>query len=238
MSGTLGAIAGYAALYARSTVIGEARAGFGFKETIQVGAFAGVLHDPSTYAAFNHDQSLLLARVGIGSLRLSSDSRGLRYELDLPETSLGRDLGWMVARGMVQGSSFAFRVAADGDYWSRGPDGLDERTITQVETLVDVSPVTSPAYPSTATEGTLAPVIAGIGGRGRAKVSDPRLAAAEHQMRAEAERQSLRLRIALAEMGRTPAGATRTALRGQERRLVPLGAVERRFLTSAPAVAR
>lgn len=229
---TPGSIAGYAALYNRPTVIGAPKAGYGFRETIASGAFSGVLNDGSTYAAFNHDPSLLLARLSAGNLRLRSDSKGLAYEVDLPHTTLGRDVGWMVARGMVLGSSFAFRVAEGGDRWSRGKDGLDERVIYRVERLVDVSPVTSPAYEDTATEGALAPVAAG---RGAVKVQDRRLAAAERQMRAEQERQDLRLRLALAEQGLAPTGH-RTASGAPERRLVPVGAIERRWVAAALVV--
>lgn len=223
MTAAPGAIAGYAALYDRPTIIGEPKAGYGFRETIQAGAFDGVLNDPRTYAALNHDPSLLLARRGAGNLRLRSDVRGLRYEVDLPETGLGRDLGWMVARGMVPGSSFAFQVAEGGDRWTRGSDGLDQRVIVRVSRLVDVSPVTSPAYEDTATEGALAPVT----GRGRgATALDRRLDDLTKIMRAEAA------------LLTSPASTSATVRRaghqtGSERRLVPVGALERRYVAAA-----
>ena len=228
MTAAPGTIAGYAALYDRPTVIGEPKVGYGFRETIQAGAFNGVLNDPRTYAAYNHDPSLLLARRGAGNLRLFSDARGLRYEVDLPETTLGRDLGWMVARGMVPGSSFAFRVAEDR--WTVGPDRMDERTIIRVERLVDVSPVVSPAYEDTATEGALAPLaqaVTGRGlGRGAATALDRRLQDVDRIMRAEAAR--------LPSPAKGSATTVTVRQAGSERRLVAVGALERRLRRRRP----
>jgi len=42
-----------------------------------------------------------------------------------------------------------FTVADSGTEWRKGEDGMDERTIKQVERLIELGPVTVPAYPDT-----------------------------------------------------------------------------------------
>ena len=136
----VGSLAGYAAKYNV-----ESEELWGFREMIAPGAFDGVLQD-DVRALFNHDWSMVLGRTAAGTLRLSVDEVGLRYEVDLPDTSFARDLFTSVERGDINQSSFGFTVAMDGEQWvSRDRDVL--RVITRVERLYDVSPVALPAYP-------------------------------------------------------------------------------------------
>ena len=131
-------IAGYAAMFnTLSQDLG------GFKERIAPGAFDTVL-EQDVRAVFNHDPSLLLGRTVADTLRLSVDGTGLAYEVDLPDTTVGRDVAELVNRGDISQSSFRFSVLKHE--WSMGEDGGEIRTITQVGQLVDVSPVTYPAY--------------------------------------------------------------------------------------------
>lgn len=60
-----------------------------------------------TFALFHHDYSNVLARNDNGSLRLTKDDIGVKVEIDLPETTLGRDLESLVRGGLVGGMSFA-----------------------------------------------------------------------------------------------------------------------------------
>jgi HK97 family phage prohead protease len=100
---------------------------------------------------WNHDLSNILGRTKSKTLRLSADVTGLRYEIDLPNTTLGRDVGELVARGDVTGSSFAFSVRANGDNVTRTKEGIYVRSINAVD-LFDVSPVTVPAYDGTSVQ--------------------------------------------------------------------------------------
>jgi HK97 family phage prohead protease len=50
----------------------------------------------------------VLGRNKSGTLRLSVDGIGLRYEIDPPDTQAARDLIESLRRGDVSGSSFAF----------------------------------------------------------------------------------------------------------------------------------
>lgn len=119
----------------------------GFREKIQPGAFDDVLEN-DVRAYFNHDPNYLLGRTSAGTLRLSVDEQGLRYELDVPNTTAGRDLKENMRLGNITQSSFAFTIGRDGDAWERNEDGADIRIIKKVNRLYDVSPVSLPAYPS------------------------------------------------------------------------------------------
>ena len=121
---------------------------WGFREQVARGAFKKSLKEGSVAALWNHDPSAILGRTKSGTLRLSEDEIGLYYEVDLPDTQLGRDLYKLIERGDVYQSSFAFEIQREA--W----DGLDDedvpplRTIKQVR-LYDVSPVTYPASSAT-----------------------------------------------------------------------------------------
>lgn len=134
---------GYAAVFDReSGPLG------GFVERIQRGAFRKALgRSPDLRALWNHDERLVLGSVRAGTLKVEEDPRGLRFRVELPDTSYARDLAQLVRRGDVWQASFAFR--ARGDEWEQLEDGGLLRTITEIDELFDVSPVTYPAYGDT-----------------------------------------------------------------------------------------
>jgi uncharacterized protein len=138
-------ISGYAAVFnSRSSNLG------GFYETIDPHAFDNVLRsgDPDTICLFDHEGQLL-GRTTSGSLRLSVDGHGLRYDCELADTTHANDVYALIKRGDVTTSSFSF-VCRD-DTWEANPDGSMERRILDVAFLMDVSPVTRPAYEATST---------------------------------------------------------------------------------------
>jgi phage head maturation protease len=70
----------------------------------------------------------------------------MRYAVEVPDTTLGRDLQVLIGRGDVYGSSFAFTIrGAGGESWTE-EDGQPVRYVHEVEGVYDVSPVLSPAY--------------------------------------------------------------------------------------------
>ena len=105
-------LAGHAALFNQ-----EARIS-GFTEIIRQGAFKDSLAGRDVLALVDHDPSRLLARTKSGTLRLEEDARGLRFELDLPDTQQGRDILTLAERGDIGGMSFGFTVAKDGETWN------------------------------------------------------------------------------------------------------------------------
>lgn len=135
-------LSGYAAVFGQTAEI----AGM-FREQIAPGAFTSAMGRDDVRALFNHDVNFVLGRSTAGTLRLTEDDKGLRYDIDIPDTSWARDLMISVKRGDVSQSSFGFVVTEDE--WEYGKRGeMPTRTIKSVE-LYDVSPVTYPAYAST-----------------------------------------------------------------------------------------
>lgn len=120
----------------------------GMVERIAPTAFARALKEKhDVRGLFNHDSNQVLGRSTAGTLKLSTDERGLKYEIDLPDTQLGKDLAVSIERGDINGSSFAFYVTGRT---IEEKENITIRTITDV-TLQDVGPVTFPAYTGTTT---------------------------------------------------------------------------------------
>jgi HK97 family phage prohead protease len=145
-------LVGYAAVFYRDGDAGtEYRLGPDVVERIAPTAFNRAIQEKhDARALFNHDPNMLLGRAGAGTLRLSVDARGLRYEIDLPETNVGKDVAASIARGDLSGSSFAFRINGKGGQRFEKGKGYDVRNILDVD-LYDVGPVTYPAYEGTTT---------------------------------------------------------------------------------------
>jgi hypothetical protein len=129
-------IEGYAATFNDVTDLGY------FREQIAVGAFDGHLAD-DVRLLINHT-GVPLARTTNGTLRLSVDETGLRYEAQLADTQEGRDLYTLIKRGDISQSSFAFSI--EEETWD---NKANLRTVNKVGRLYDVSPVTYPAYATT-----------------------------------------------------------------------------------------
>lgn len=122
----------------------------GFKEIIEPGAFDKVLARKKldVVALFDH-AGQPLGRTTSGTLKLAADDRGLNYEIDPPDTQLGRDLMTLIRRRDLFGSSFAFTVEhGKGDSWTSDEKGNMTRTIREFSGLYDVSVVTHAAYGS------------------------------------------------------------------------------------------
>lgn len=120
----------------------------GFKEKIDKNAFKSVLNSPdlNVVALFNHDSNIVFARSKSGTLKLSTDEKGLISEWNMPNTQAAKDTTELVKRGDISQMSFGFVVKSD-DWEQRNGEYI--RTITDVKKLFDVSLVTTPAYPQT-----------------------------------------------------------------------------------------
>lgn len=132
-------IVGYAAVFGQlSEDLG------GFREQIAPGAFTKTL-GADVRALFNHDPNIVLGRTKSKTLRLAEDQKGLKIEIDPPNTAQSRSIIEALTRGDISQMSFGFRTI--DDKWEN-IDGKIVRTLLNVE-LFDVSPVTFPAYPQT-----------------------------------------------------------------------------------------
>lgn len=135
-------LAGYAAVYNKRSFPID---GY-FVEVFKPGAFRDhLMKSPDVRAFAHHDPQRVLGRTLAGTLRLQEDAHGLRFELDLPDTTDGRDIAELVRRRDITGMSFAFRTLSD--QWRR-EDGQRMRDVIKAE-LIEISPVTFPAYGDT-----------------------------------------------------------------------------------------
>lgn len=95
----------------------------GFTETIAPGAFDKTLRSRNEIKAFvNHNTDMVIGSTRAGTLRVSVDERGLPVEIDLPETTYGRDTSVVVKRGDSNSMSFGFSTVRDewnSDYTER-----------------------------------------------------------------------------------------------------------------------
>ncbi|MFB6556190.1 phage major capsid protein [Streptomyces sp. NPDC056405] len=128
-------LTGYAVVFNSPTRIGT------FTESISPRAWTNTGDD--VLAAWNHDSGSILGRTRSGTLTLTVDSIGIRYDVDLPDTELGRSVHELVKRGDVYGSSFTFIV--DDEEWDYSGD-IPHRTVIAMR-VIELGPVHTPAYP-------------------------------------------------------------------------------------------
>jgi HK97 family phage prohead protease len=139
-------IVGLAAVFYDGSKTTELAFPWGGRERIMPVAFDEALaSNDDVLGLFDHDRSLLLGRRSAKTLALRKTPRGLQYEILLGETTVGRDVQEHVKRGDLNGSSFSF-VALDEE-WKK-EDGEEVREVTRVK-LLDVGPVSEPAYSAT-----------------------------------------------------------------------------------------
>lgn len=126
----------------------------GFFEVIERGAITQELLDNSdVFCLLNHNDDEVLARSnkGKGSLTLTVDDTGVKYDFDCANTQVGNDLLEYIKRGEIVASSFCFALDESDDTaetWTY-KDGKAFRTIHKIAWLHDVSPVWNPAYSAT-----------------------------------------------------------------------------------------
>lgn len=134
-------ISGYAAVFNSRTNICE-----WFDEQISPGAFAKTISENGDIRAlFNHNWDNVLGRTKNGTLHLEEDERGLRFEVELPNTSVARDLAESMKRGDINQCSFGFIPKEEIWDYTQEPA---VRTLSEIE-LFEISVVSIPAYDDT-----------------------------------------------------------------------------------------
>lgn len=162
---------GYASVFNRTTDLGY------FVESIHPDAFNEALaRQDDVRALFNHDPNLILGRTTSGTLTLSIDEKGLLSKIDIPDTTLGRDLKIHIERGDISQMSFGFYIEKEE---KRGIVNDKPWFEIQQVRLFDVSPVTFPAYEQTSIE-----VKRSLDLRGREIKKQEEILKAKHQLRA------------------------------------------------------
>lgn len=121
----------------------------GYVERIAPGAIDKTLAEGTdVLCRFQHEDRYLLGRTSSETLRLSPDTEGLPYEVDVPATDYGQNCLALAERGDLRNSSFAFYTVRDD--WGLTDQGFPMRTLVEIK-LVDVAPVVQPAYLDTST---------------------------------------------------------------------------------------
>lgn len=141
-------IAGYGAVFYDGTPRTEYRLSPTLVERIMPGAFDAALRRDDVRALFNHNPDMLLARTASGTMKLSTDSRGLKYEIQLPDDELGKRVLNAIRRRDLTGASFSFTI----DSQQFRADGKQNIREIKAVNLRDVGPVTFPAYEMTTAE--------------------------------------------------------------------------------------
>jgi HK97 family phage prohead protease len=140
---------GYGAVFFNPQVAGtEYKLAPDMVERIDRHAFDNALKRKDDAAClFNHNPDNIVGRVSNGTMKLSVDSRGLKYTVDLPSSPMGENVKAAIRRGDVSGSSFQFIPTKQRFVRGTG-SSPDVREILDV-TLFDCSPVVFPAYQAT-----------------------------------------------------------------------------------------
>jgi HK97 family phage prohead protease len=134
---------GHAAVFDTDADVGN------FTESVERGAFRKVLaSDENIPMFYDHQRGLpLLASTRAGTLTLTEDVKGLAVVADIADTSLGRDLRVLAARGDVRAMSYGFVVGrGNSKVEMRGVKA--HRSLTGFKHLLDVSPTWDPVFRS------------------------------------------------------------------------------------------
>ena len=150
-------ITGYAAVFYRKGDPGtQYRLWSGCYERVMPGAFDRMMADgDDVRALYNHRPDWILGRRSAGTLKLSVDEIGLRYEIEPAETSIYKDVLEHVSRKDVTGSSFSWMNILEEKWvtFENPSDDIDEvREIYSFGEMVDLGPVTFPAYESSTSD--------------------------------------------------------------------------------------
>lgn len=139
-------LSGYAATFKTKATI---RAYYGeFTEWLEPGCFADSLSKGTDVRALvEHDYRALLARTSAENLVLAEDGKGLRFEMKLPDTQLGRDTYEQVRVRNYTGMSFGFLPVKMDQEFDKG--GRLIRVAHQVVDLREITITSMPYYPKT-----------------------------------------------------------------------------------------
>ncbi|MQS88278.1 HK97 family phage prohead protease [Lactobacillus salsicarnum] len=118
----------------------------GFIEYVDRSALDGV--DLSkVQLLYNHNWDNILARTDSSTLSLQVDDRGLFFNAQIPDTTLGNDVSENVRNGNLKGCSFGFTIRNDS--WQNTTSDTAIRHITEIDDLFELSITPMPAYQET-----------------------------------------------------------------------------------------
>lgn len=127
-----------------------------FDEIIEPGALDGTDLTDVRFLVNHNTMMIPLARSrrnnGNSTMKLTPDENGLLIDyvsLDVENNADARALESAVKRGDISGMSFMFSVPRGGDDWDNLDSDHPTRRIKKIESVVEVSAVTFPAYDAT-----------------------------------------------------------------------------------------
>ena len=123
-----------------------------FEEVIERGAFDNALNkEYDIRCLFNHEAELILGRTKANTCNVFVNSDGNLEYTWVPdyENPTHMSVVRSIMRGDITQSSFAFTIKEQKWSESTKYGSMGKRTITIIEDLYDVSPVTYPAYADT-----------------------------------------------------------------------------------------
>lgn len=119
-----------------------------FRERIMPTAFDKMLlSNEDVVANAFHRNDMLLGRRSAGTLRFEKLANGLRYEVDLPDTTDAKNIVESIRRRDLTGSSFVFkfRDSKGSSFTDGNKNGIVYRNLHDIKVL-EVGPVSWPAY--------------------------------------------------------------------------------------------
>ena len=123
-----------------------------FEEVIERGAFDNALNkEYDIRCLFNHEAELILGRTKASTCNVFVNADGNLEYTWVPdyENPTHMSVVRSIMRGDITQSSFAFTIKEQKWSESTKYGSMGKRTITMIEDLYDVSPVTYPAYQDT-----------------------------------------------------------------------------------------
>lgn len=119
----------------------------GFRELILPEAVEGVFEKSDVFMVYNHDRSkgfLARAKNGNGSLRIDVREDGVYFAFEALHDDLSNYIYERLMRGDLDEMSWAFTI--DSDTWTKGADGVWDRTINRFDHIYDLSIVDQSYY--------------------------------------------------------------------------------------------
>lgn len=118
-----------------------------FREVIEPTALDALFAKGTPDTRGRMDHKIVLGRTKNNTLILRKTEKGIEYDIfvnvDDPEAMSAYR---KVQRQDVDGASFMFTVPPNGETWEM-QDGMPLRRVKEIDQLMDVGPVTYPAYP-------------------------------------------------------------------------------------------
>lgn len=118
-----------------------------FREVIEPTALDALFAKGTPDTRGRMDHKIVLGRTKNNTLILQKTEKGIEYDIFVNAADTeAMDAYRKVQRGDVDGASFMFTVAPGGETWEM-QDDIPLRRVKEIDQLMDVGPVTYPAYP-------------------------------------------------------------------------------------------